>query len=498
MRILVVDDCSTVRKSIKEELEHSGYQVDLAATGSEALDLIDKRSCYNLITLDVNLPDYNGYTLCQIIRTLENEEKSEVPIVFISAESSIESRKRGLFLGAVDFLTKRNSRGEITQTVDRIINRDNALKGRKGLLICNEDSLKNSVSNCLKNHGIDIVFCIDVNEAIGLLTKEEGELDFLLIDQNLLEITGEKLTDKIRRELGLRDIPIILMTEADSVNAISEFYHNGGTDCLKKPFHDSELVARVTAILKNDHQTKVMEKMVSELKQANHDKDEFLAVCSHDLKSPLTSIVGFAELMQLDSSLSEGHREDIKRIHQSGTILMNLIDNILDLTRVKSHSVGLKIEELPLKEILDSSYSSNIGFATRKGVSLNVDQNSMNNRVVYGNRLALLRCFNNLLSNAIKFTPKGGKVDVVCDFRGHEAIVYVKDNGVGISESNINDLFNISSMDSINGTEGERGTGLGLVIVKEILEQHNGTIEVKSEEGKGTHFKCNLPLKHTD
>jgi len=222
-------------------------------------------------------------------------------------------------------------------------------------------------------------------------------------------------------------------------------------------------------------------------------KDQFLAACSHDLRSPLTGILGYTQLLQDDDDLTDSHQEMLSGIKGSGDYLLQLINDLLDIGKMASGRSEIRLAEVDLFEVVEDSARSLVHTAGPKGVSLDSFKSADDTRVS-GDRASLMRVCNNLLSNAIKFTPEGGDVTIsVRDGRAGELILAVTDSGIGIKNDDIPDLFNRYTRTSQSGTSGEKGTGLGLSITKELIEAHNGTVAVESTVGQGSTFRVHLP-----
>lgn len=233
---------------------------------------------------------------------------------------------------------------------------------------------------------------------------------------------------------------------------------------------------------------------VIEMNRLSKMKDKLLAVCSHDLKAPLNVIMGFVSIVFEDDHNKKQHGDAYYHIQNASKIMVNFINDLLDLGRVnlgKSKQGATYLGPL----VRDSINSLNL-LAYKKNISINFVNHLKNDGPINGNPSDLIRVFNNLLSNAIKFTPHQGEIVFEMNQSGPEAITLsIRDSGQGIPAEKLPKLFAVYSGVSSTGTSGEKGTGLGLSIVKDIVEQHFGTILVESVLGKGTLFKITLPMR---
>ena len=240
---------------------------------------------------------------------------------------------------------------------------------------------------------------------------------------------------------------------------------------------------------------KALELQNREVERANRLKDEFLASMSHELRTPLNSIIGFSDLLaeRGDDQFTPKQKRFIGHIQQGARHLLELINDILDLSKIEAGHLELKYEEFNVSaaaaEVLATvrpiAVAKNIEMTSTFPESLSLD----------GDRLRFKQVLYNLLSNAIKFTAAGGRISIECSETGGVAEFCVADNGIGIPAKEHEAIF--SSFHQVGTTtKGVReGTGLGLAITKRLVEQHGGRIWVQSEPGKGSSFYFTLPLK---
>ena len=234
-----------------------------------------------------------------------------------------------------------------------------------------------------------------------------------------------------------------------------------------------------------------------EIERANRLKSEFLASMSHELRTPLHTIIGFTELLEEggEGALNEKQKRFLEHIHRDSAHLLELINDILDLSKIESGQMVLKREVFPLRHSIEEVLDSVRPGAALKGILIE-DRGGAECRVD-ADPLRVKEMLYNLLSNAVKFTPRDGKVWVETREESGFAYVTVGDTGVGISmeeQENIFDKFYQVG----NTTSGVReGTGLGLSITKELVQMHGGWMEVESRPGEGSRFTFTLPAKMT-
>ncbi len=238
-----------------------------------------------------------------------------------------------------------------------------------------------------------------------------------------------------------------------------------------------------------------LRKSTESLIKLNETKDRFLSIISHDLRTPFSSILGFTDLLANDEDLTpEERKQYVKYIQDSSKSMLALVNSLLDWTRLQTGRIKFEPERVDAVKIIDKSINALKGAAMQKGVEIYSTIKSGN--YVFVDQSLLTQVFNNLLSNAIKFSSPGDKV--ILSVRPAASLRFlefsVKDTGRGIKEENLDKLFKVDTKFTTEGTAGEKGSGLGLSLVKEIIEKHGGIIWAESEFGRGATFKFTLPI----
>lgn len=236
----------------------------------------------------------------------------------------------------------------------------------------------------------------------------------------------------------------------------------------------------------------IVEKQNKELRKLNADKDGFMSILGHDLRSPFMSILGFSELL-----LKNIKHYDLKKIetyasyiHQSTIKGFKLLEDLLLWSNTQSGYLTFHPKKIKFKHLFTEVVETLIPIANAKSITINCTDEI--NLTVYADNNMLQTILRNLISNAIKFTHKGGKIYVSVFQNASLVNISVTDNGIGIDPLALEQLFNISEMNSTKGTEDEDGSGLGLVLCKEFVRLHEGTIWAESELGIGSTFYFTL------
>jgi signal transduction histidine kinase len=230
----------------------------------------------------------------------------------------------------------------------------------------------------------------------------------------------------------------------------------------------------------------------NQLGKLNIDKDRFISILAHDLKSPFSSLLGFSELLASnfrDYNKTEAE-EHINIINKAAKSIYSLLEDLLLWAKTQSGNLPFEPDCINFQAAFSEVLEGMTFYADSKGISINhAPKEDIN---IFADKNMLFTIIRNLLSNAIKFTCRGGKIDVFIESSDSEVTVTIADNGIGIRPETVSKLFDISQIHTSEGTEHEKGTGLGLLLCKELVEKHKGRIWVESSPGKGSDFKFTM------
>jgi signal transduction histidine kinase/tetratricopeptide (TPR) repeat protein len=265
-------------------------------------------------------------------------------------------------------------------------------------------------------------------------------------------------------------------------------------------FNQVRLKKKTNTLLKskNNQLNEANDKLVlseNNLKELNATKDKFFSIIAHDLKNPFQSLLGFSETLstQIDKLEKNDIVEYSRLINESSQNLFNLLSNLLQWAKSQLGNVNVSPSDTNLYDSLDDVLSFLEITANKKKIT--ITNKVPEEVVIFADKHIVSTLLRNLISNAIKFTNIGGEIIISSAKTEKEVSISVKDNGKGISEENLKKLFRIDQEYSTKGTENESGTGLGLILCKDLVTQSNGEIFVESILGKGSNFKFTLPVK---
>jgi signal transduction histidine kinase len=316
-------------------------------------------------------------------------------------------------------------------------------------------------------------------------------------------INGFETCRILKSNKNTADIPVIFMTAlSDTADKIKGF-NAGGVDYITKPLQHEEVLARINAHLTirilQYHlklQNLRLEDQNKSLEELNANKDKFFSIISHDMRNLFQALLWNTEFLLM--KLNEIDKEEIKRfvesLHSSSKNLYALLENLLIWSRMKRGLVEYAPQNIDVRHVLTQHIALFSDSAAQKQITLvnSIQETSP----IFADVNMVNVLMRNLISNAIKFTNPGGKVDISTKENHRFVEIAVSDSGIGIEEEKLFKLFRIDVTHRNTGTAGEQGTGLGLILCKEIVEKNHGTIRVKSQVNQGTAFFVEFP-KHS-
>jgi signal transduction histidine kinase len=239
--------------------------------------------------------------------------------------------------------------------------------------------------------------------------------------------------------------------------------------------------------------TRELTKSEEKLREVNATKERFFSIIAHDLKSPFTSLIGFADLLhnEYDEFSEEQRKEFIEIIRNSSEEIFTLLENLLEWTLSSTNQIQFFPENTDLYQVTEQAISLLEKNADKKNI--NIQNQVQKNMLVFADENMMRTVVRNLLSNAIKFTGNGGEIKIETIRENGSVEFAITDTGIGISKENLENLFDISTQSTQNGTANEHGTGLGLLLCKEFLAKNGSEINVESELNRGTKFSFTLP-----
>ena len=369
----------------------------------------------------------------------------------------------------------------------------------KVLVIDDEPGIRSGVSRILNNFHVtypfmDEDYTFEVTEAgtgeDGISILERDMPDILLLDNKLPGIQGVDVLEYIRKRNY--DIVVAMITSYASLDVAIRATRDGAIDFIPKPFTPQELKSSIENITKQQYLKRITHKMKQEGKKIRY---QFLSVLSHELKAPLNALEGYLRMMQEKQAGDriEDYATPIERSLQRIQGMRSLIMDLLDFTKIRLERKEEKIQEVDLAEVASDAIVTVQPYAIQMDVNINLDVRS--EAVIMADPDDMEIVFNNLISNAVKYNRVGGKAEITIDSSDNEAILIFSDTGIGITKNDTENLFTEFVRIKNEKTRNISGSGLGLSIVKKVVELYHGTINVESTPDVGTTFTIRLPKK---
>ncbi len=489
--ILLVDDETRFREACKRLLKARGFEVMDADNGRAALDILSENPI-DLILLDLKMPVMGGEECLKATRS----SHPDVPVVVITGHGTLDAAVECMKKGAYDFITKPFEFDQLLLTIERAIERRNLEQEKRRY---QEETVRNLIDlNTEKKRLETIISCM----ANGLMVTNRN-LEVILHNPallRLLEVQGD-FTDPfpvlqiIRDETLIETLKIIQRGEVPEKEVFSQEIRVGNKilRAISAPTLGPDrnvfwaVVGTVTVL-----------EDVTAFKRLDQMKSDFLNMVAHELRSPLVSIrqLNSVLLEGLVGSLQEKQQDYVKRTVNKIDALLALINDLLDVARLEAGRLVRQQVAVDIGKMIEDMVAFMEPRAREQNIALTCSLKNL--KPILADPRNVEEVLNNLLSNAINYSPDGGSVTVRAQGVDEFVEIKVSDTGVGIPAEEIPKIFEKFYRVKHPKTRHITGTGLGLALVKGIVEAYHGSIGVESTPGKGTVFTVLLPAMKTE
>jgi len=361
------------------------------------------------------------------------------------------------------------------------------------ILIAEDDRItRQLLEKALVKRGYEVVVTCDGNEAWDVLQCPDAP-QLAILDWMMPDMDGVEVCTKVRAEKKEPYTYLILLTAKGNKEDIAVGLDTGANDYVTKPFNLRELQARVKVGMRMVDLQNSLADHVKKLQELDRLKSDFISIVSHELRTPIAVMKGGVSLI-LDGvvgEITENQRDLLTDTMDNIDRLTRLVTGLLDVSKIEAGKINLRRRSTDLCAMVENIANHFDCEARDKGIQLRTElPDGVLKLFVDDDKINQI--FNNLISNAIRFTRSGGEIVICVEEKEDNVECSVSDTGVGIAEKNIPKLFNkFVQIGRVDGS-GYKGTGLGLVIVKGLVEMHGGKIWVESELGKGSTFRFTL------
>jgi PAS domain S-box-containing protein len=492
IRILVVDDNPAALYATSRVLRAAGYDVIQASTGAAALEAAPRA---DLVVLDVNLPDMDGFEVCRRLRS--SPETAQLPVLHLSATfTNAADYAQGFDAGADSYLTRPVEPPVLIATVRTLLFARYADALRRGLDTRWRTMFRlTPVGIAILNQEMKIetanpAYCsltgYAASELVGQVFEAEGEAPSAVNSDAAAEVPTHERSGRMRvkrKDGEVREIEWQIAEEMGTgfrILVATDVSERAQADRARESLLQSERAAR------------------SDAERSNRLKEEFLATLSHELRNPLNAILGWATILSKRPDLPEPVMQGLAAIERNSRIQARMISDLLDYAGISFGKVRLVIETIDPYPVVRSALESAAETAQTAGVAVQASFGDPGIRIE-ADAARMQQIVWNLLTNAIKFSSRGETVSLTASREGDMFRLIVADQGKGIEPDFLPRIFERFSQQDATTTRSHGGLGLGMAIVKQLTDLHGGTIHADSRgKGQGATFTLDIPLSRNE
>ena len=483
-KILVVDDEAGIRQGCDRVLRSQGYKVLLAERGEKGLEILRQQPDVELVLVDLRMPGISGFDFLLQAQEIAPETVFVMITAYATLESAVEATKRG----AYDFIAKPFAPDDLLRLVDRAMERVHLIRERNRLEAERRQQMLELATEKSQFH--TVIDCM----AEGVMVCNAEQV-LVLFNPAALKILSH--TQSLKTPVAVSEV----LTSEDLVQMISHASTQqkrlSNEVKLSLDTREKWVLANVAPVIDSASGqflgTVTVLRDITELKRIEDVKAEFINLVAHELRSPLTAVDAYLSVLDEDYVKDkEKQHEIITRSKQRIGALVELVSDLLNIASIEEGTVRREIAPQSIGSILNEVKELMEPLAKQNLIRLDL-QVPDGLPDVHGDREELMRLFNNLISNSIKYNKKAGEVSITAEQDGPYVKISIADTGIGITKDGLSRLFSEFFREKRDETRLVTGTGLGLHIVKSIVDFYHGRMEVRSELKKGSTFIVWLP-----
>jgi signal transduction histidine kinase len=370
------------------------------------------------------------------------------------------------------------------------------------LIVDPDEAARNSLTNQLKKFHHSVAAAGGSEQAVELMQAQL--FDVLLVDVTALETNDYQLLEMLYVDPALSQIPVIVVADPSDSDRLASGLERGGDDYLLRPVTDIFLKTRIEANLERKELRERAQGDDALVKQINMAQSKFVSFVAHELRTPMTSIKGYADLLKRGTlgPINEGQTNFLNTIITNANRMATLVTNLNDTSRIEADRLQVTLKEVVLIDVIDQVIQANQSRIAEKEQTLNLDIPD-DLPPVWADPDRIKQILTNLITNARKYTPQGGQITLTAeatknrwDPNATSEVVHlaVRDNGLGIDVKDRPRIFEKFFRSEDDEIREAHGTGLGLYLVKHLVELHGGQIWFESEFRQGSTFHITLPV----
>lgn len=335
-----------------------------------------------------------------------------------------------------------------------------------------------------------------LNEATEVFdTIQEQSIDLVVLDLMLPDVDGFELLTEIREEYPPEKLAVVIMSAIDDAKSIVRGFENGASDYIVKPVEVSVMIARIRTQLKLLTLQEERREYIKSLEKSEHLRKQLNQIASHDLKNPLNNLRMAEGLIREEIHENPRLQQLLNTMNASLNMMEQVVGTFLDVMAIQTQNITLKFEPILIRDLINNAYTQYELVADKKSIKMTMGNTD---GIVLADAGRMAQIAGNLVSNAIKYSPAGSEIRTWSDVRDGILRLNVEDSGEGVPENERHLLFQEFSKLSTRPTANEGSTGLGLWIVKHLIELQDGTAGADFPEDAGSIFWIELPLAKID
>jgi len=492
--VLTVDDDNINLIVIENILKIAGAKATTARSGAACLEILESEQP-DIVLLDIMMPELNGYRTAEKIR--QTWSADELPIIFLTARNRPGDLKNSFISGGNDYITKPVSRDELIARI----------KIHKTLAWSRKDLQRAELKfRQIFDRAIEGIFQADMD---GRVTSANPSMATIFGYESASQLlaSGIKLQDLLDNEENRKQLSDLMSGKVMSAGfdcwypkkTDYQFWGSTFMRVIKNDLHKSDYIEGMVLDITDRRKREIAEREMEVAIKANQSKSDFLAMVTHEFRTPLSSILGYSQLgLGRLGKLSESQLADyFSTINDSGHRLLKMVNDLLDLFKYEEDGMEYMVQSESMFLIIRFVLKEIKPLIDQKKIELDFEQPTFTDKVEM-DETKISQVILNLLSNAIKFTDDGGRISIqIKDANSSGLQVTVKDNGMGIPENEQESIFGKFNQ-SANSLKVKGGTGLGLAISREIIKGHKGRIWAENNTDGGASFKFVIPWQQAE
>ena len=484
-RVLIIDDEKGLRTGAKRLLEREGYEVQTADNGTEGINLGTNNE-FDFAIIDLKMPDIDGISVLKEILNKYPNTICFIATAYASYDTAIESTK----VGAFSYIPKPFTPEELLENLQRgydkrllTLETERLKKEREDKLleIAFEKTRLNTIINSITN-GVVVFNKEGETVLFNPAALKYLELNEIKIEENIIEKLHPKIAEIINKFLFATGQITKSFSVQIELKPNHEFYIEATASSIAHP-HGS--FAGVVVVLRD----------ITELKKIEFLKSQFVSMVSHELKAPIAAVYGYLRLLNDESiNLKNDDRKkfiDRSKVRLDG--LLKMVNDLLDISRIEMKNAQRELKDINIKEVIENIIELFSYEIKSKNIFVEINH-ECNQFILKADHEEITQVLTNLISNAIKYNKQGGKICINFSSSESYLTIEIADSGIGLKANEVEKLFNEFYRAKNELTKDISGTGLGLTIVKRIIDSYSGKIEVESQFSKGTKIRVYLPF----